>query len=380
MELLSALVPSTDPSTHPSGEGASSAPAAGPPADPAAPLVVTADELLLGDVLPLTAAAELTPQVAHGAAAALPGWARASVVLVGADLVDELARLAPERREHVYVLTRGHAPDLLFRSALDLGARQVVTLPASSGWLVDLLTDRTEQRADPARLVAVVGGSGGAGATTLACALAQRAARTGPSVVIDADPQGPGLDRILGMDRCEGFRWDALCSTTGRLSARAFHDALPRRDRLGVLSWYAGAPPQSLQAFAVREALSAARRGHDAVVVDLPRSGDRLVEEIAARCDHLLIVTTATLTGVAGAARVRARFADHGSAALVVRGEGLEAGDVAGVVGLPVLAQMRDQRGLDEAVELGAGPLRSGRGPLARAVDAVWAGLAGAGS
>jgi hypothetical protein len=38
---------------------------------------------------------------------------------------------------------------------------------------------------------------------------------------------------------------------------------------------------------------------------------------------------------------------------------------------LPVLATMADQRGLDEAIDLGAGPLRSRRGPLARAARAV---------
>jgi hypothetical protein len=38
---------------------------------------------------------------------------------------------------------------------------------------------------------------------------------------------------------------------------------------------------------------------------------------------------------------------------------------------MPVLATMGDQRGLDEAINLGAGPLRSARGPLARAARKV---------
>jgi hypothetical protein len=37
---------------------------------------------------------------------------------------------------------------------------------------------------------------------------------------------------------------------------------------------------------------------------------------------------------------------------------------------------MSDQRGLDEAVNLGAGPVRTGRGPLARAARACLADLA----
>lgn len=354
------------------------APPADPHLDPSAPLVVTADPQLLSEVLALTAAADVTPRVVPRAAQALTAWGRAATVLVGADQAADLARIAPEARRHVYILGRSGLPDSVFRTALDLGARQVVQLPTSAGWLVDLLTDLTEQRPERGRVVGVIGGTGGAGATTLACALGQWVADVAPAAVIDCDPQGPGLDRILGMERCEGFRWDALCHTTGRLSARALREALPRRDGLGVLSWYVGSAQQTLQAFAVREALSAARRGHEGVVVDLPRGGDRLVDEIAARCDLLVVVATASLSGVAGAARMRARFADHPAVGLVVRGEGIADREVESLVRAPVVARMRHQRGLDEAIDLGFGPLRSRRGPLGRAAAAVWSDVSGA--
>ena len=110
-------------------------------------------------------------------------------------------------------------------------------------------------------------------------------------MLLDCDPQGPGADRILGIERAEGFRRDALCQTTGRLSARALREALPRAGQLGVLTWYAGAAAPGLQAFAAREALSAARRGHDTVVLDLPRTASTLIDELVARCDQLVLVT-----------------------------------------------------------------------------------------
>lgn len=335
------------------------------------PLVVTADEALLAELLPLAAAADVTPTVARDPLAALVTWRRAPVVLVGPDLADQLVAIAPETRSRIFVVTLRSAPHELFRTALQLGADQVVELPGSAGWLVELLADLTEHLPGRGRVIGVIGGSGGAGATTLACALGQWAARSGPSVVIDCDPQGPGLDRMLGVERREGFRWDALCQTTGRLSARALREALPRRGDLGVLSWYVDGRVQSLQAFAVREALSAARRGHRTVVVDLPRSPDPLIDEVAARCDEILVATSASVVGVAGAARMRARFADHAAPAVVLRGESISAADVQRVVGLPVRTQMRDQRGLGEAVDLGLGPLRSSRGPLARAAARI---------
>jgi hypothetical protein len=53
----------------------------------------------------------------------------------------------------------------------------------------------------------------------------------------------------------------------------------------------------------------------------------------------------------------------------VLRGgaAGVSAEEVGRLMGLPVVATMSDQRGLDEAISLGVGPLRTGRGPLARA-------------
>lgn len=341
--------------------------------DTTSPLLVTADEELIADLSRLAAAADVVPATVRDPRDAMPAWVRAPAVLVGADLAPRMAEVSPERRSRTYVVARGRAPDELFRIALQLGAEQVVGLPASEEWLTEFLADLGDERPGEGRVIGVIGGSGGAGATTLAAALGQRAARDGDAVVIDCDPQGPGMDRVLGLERTPGFRWDALCHTTGRIGARALREALPRRDGVGALSWYVGANRSTLQPFAVREALSAARRGHGVVVVDLPRTTDPVVDEIAARCDDLLVVTTATVLGVASAARARQRFENHPGLGVVLRGEQLAAHEVAATLQMPVLAQMRHQRGLDEALDLGLGPLRAMRGPLARAVETILA-------
>jgi secretion/DNA translocation related CpaE-like protein len=340
-----------------------------------APLFVTADETLLDELLRLAAAAGSTPEVAHDAPAALRAWLKAPLVLVGEDLAADVARLSPSRRDAVFVVLKAPVPDRVFQVALALGAESVAELPQSEGWLVERLTDVVD--AGPARglTIGVVGGSGGSGATTFACALAQVAGRRGPSVVIDTDPLGPGLDRVLGLDPVDGVRWDALGHTTGRLSARALRESLPRRGAVAALTWYAGPRPRRLQAFAVREVLSAARRGHDTVVVDLPRTGDALTEEIAARCDHVLVTVVTTVAGVASAMRTCGRFPDPGAVGLVVRGPGMDDETLGRAVGVPVLHRMGDQRGLAESIDLGLGPIRSARNPLARAATSVLATL-----
>jgi secretion/DNA translocation related CpaE-like protein len=201
------------------------------------------------------------------------------------------------------------------------------------------------------------------------------AARSGPAVVIDADPLGPGIDRVLGLDGYDGIRWDALCQTTGRFSGRSLRESLPRRDGLGVLTWYPG-PQGSLQAFAVRNAIAAAQRGHQTVVVDLPRSVDPLVEELVARCDRVFVLTVPTVAGLASAVRLCARFRDPTSLRLVVRGDRVRSDAVSRLTTVSVAAQMPDQRGLEEAIDLGLGPVRSRRGPLGRTAVHVLADLA----
>ncbi len=122
----------------------------------------------------------------------------------------------------------------------------------------------------------------------------------------------------------------------------------------------------------MREALSAARRAHETVVVDLPRWSPAVADELVARCDRLVVVTTATVPAVAATSRMTARL-PRGARCLVVRGRGVDPRDVARATGVRDVVAMADQRGVDEAIDLGLGPLRGRRGALARAAGEVLA-------
>ena len=197
-------------------------------------MLITRDEQLLEDLLRLAAAAGTTLDVAHDTTSALRAWSSASVVLVGADQAEVLAAQRPPRRDQVHVVGNGPARDGLFRSALASGAVDVVELPAAEAWLVELLTDAADGAVHRARTVGVVAGSGGAGATTFACALALTAARTEPAVLLDLDPLGagrrPGGRASTPAGRaaapCAGTRWWARTagSAPGRCAPRC-----PRR-------------------------------------------------------------------------------------------------------------------------------------------------------
>lgn len=328
-------------------------------------LLITSSPDLHAEVARLAAASDVEVTASAVSHEALGTWASGSLVLVGADAAADLVDLAPPRRAGVHLV--GHAPgEAVFRAAVTLGVESVVDLPSGADWLAQLLADLGEPGV-VGRAVGVIGGGGGVGASTLACALAQGAARDGCTLLLDADPLGPGLDRMLGLEETSGIRWPDLHGTAGRLGARSLRDSVPRDLGPGVLTWSAG--QRHLDAMTAREAMTAARRGHDLVVVDLPRHADDVTLDLAGRCDVVLVLCRADVMGLAGAGRVVETFRlDTAVAGLVMRPGPVVDEDAEAVTGLPVLARLGDQRRVGDALDVGLGPLVGRRGPLARTV------------
>lgn len=335
---------------------------------PGRPVIVTQDESLLDDLLRLCAAAGSEPEVVFGAPPRAPSWEAAPLVLVGAESAARIRGAVPRRKG---VLLVGRDPDdaEVWRTAHDIGADHVLLLPDAEPWLVDRLADIAEGVGRPALTVGVVGGRGGAGASTLACALAVTSARAGRrTVLVDADPLGGGLDILVGAERNEGLRWPDLASSRGRLNSGVLEESLPRLDTLSVLSMGRG-DSVAVPAPAMRSVLGAARRRGGLVVVDLPRRVDEAVAESLAQLDVGLLVVPAELRAVAAATRVAAAFTMVlKDLRVVVRGpftDGLDAAETARLVGLPPAGELPPERRPDT---LGSGgpPGSSGRGPLAR--------------
>ena len=332
------------------------------------PLIVTADESLLDDLLRLAAAAGAVPEVVSDVADARRTWSAAGVVVVGADLAGPVAAARLSRREDVVLVTSHAADTRAWTHAVAMGAADVLTLPDAQGALIDLFGDCLEGGASAGSTVSVIGGSGGGGATTFAAALAMTSAQRRPTLLIDGDPLGGGIDVVLGTEHEAGLRWPDLVATSGRLAATTLRDALPRSGQLATLSSGRGSPVP-VPAAAMRSVLSAGQRGHEVVVVDLPRHLDAAAEEALVRSAVTLLVVPAEVRSVAAASRVLARLVDLAPrVGLVVRGPGpggLDADQISESLGVPAWAQMRPEKGLGRALDEGLGPLRRRRGPLA---------------
>jgi secretion/DNA translocation related CpaE-like protein len=333
--------------------------APGGTARPPTVLIVTADDRLLDDLLRLAAAAGVTPQVESDLTAVRRHWQAAPLVLVGSDQAVKTARSQPVRRAGVVVVGNDLDDAGIYQSAVAIGADQVVVLPDGESGLADRLADSVDEDGSGAAAVTVgvVGGCGGAGASTLAAALAMCATRRRlRTMLIDGDPLGGGIDMLFGGEHGTGMRWPQLAGTTGRVTATALRSALPDFDDLSVLSWdrddLVTVPPE-----AMRSVLGAAQRSCDLVVVDLPRYGGEAADEVLARATSTVLLVPRDVRACAAAARVAGRLSLAGTDIRVVARDStagsLKPADVAAHLGLPLTAQLRLDKDLDGQIESG---------------------------
>ncbi|MCX2970533.1 MULTISPECIES: septum site-determining protein Ssd [Streptomyces] len=341
-------------------------------------LIITEDAPLLDDLLRLCAAAGAEAEVAHGAPVDELRWRAAPLVLVGDDRAEPLrsSRGGPPHRPGVLLVGRDLDDHGIWQRAVRLGAEQVVFLPDSESWLAGRIADATEGVAEPALTVGVVGGRGGAGASTLACALAVTAADHGRrAVLLDGDPLGGGLDVVLGGESADGLRWPAFTGSRGRVGAAALEESLPLLHGVRVLSWDRAAPT-ALCPEAMRSVLAAARRRGGVVVVDVPRGLDESTAEAWAQLDVALLVVPAELRAVAASGRLASRLSlAVRDLRAVVRGPftaGLDGPEIARLLGLPLAGELPAERGLSAAVDSGVPPGAAAGGPLARFCSAFW--------
>jgi secretion/DNA translocation related CpaE-like protein len=341
------------------------------PFPPKRPLVVTSDPGLLDDLLRVAGDTGVTVDVAPDPAAARRWYGPAPLVLVGVDSAPHCARAHLPRRRGVVLVGYHDGPQPPDWPVADqLGADHIIGLPAAEPWLAGQLTHARRLATAGGRIVVVLGGRGGAGASVLAAGLAVTAANTGlRTLLIDADPLGGGLDMLLGWETVTGLRWPELTDTSGRVDPPSLVESLPGRGDLAVLSWDRG-DVLAVPVEAMATALDAGRRGRDLVVVDLSRRLDEAAMLALGAADRGYLVVPAELRACAAAARVAAVAAPHcPSLSVVVRSPapgGLSAADVAKSLGLPLYGHLRAETNLPVALERGNAPGEAPEGSLAK--------------
>lgn len=273
-----------------------------------------------------------------------------------------------ERTPRLLVTGSAEIPTEVWSAALALGARAVIPLPGGSEELLSHLAEQARPRSS-GLLLGVVGGCGGAGASSFAARLAAAARPRGPITLIDADPLGGGVDLLVEAPATDGVGWQEAAEL-GPDDGEALLGGLPEVD--GVHLLVAGDGPGPTER-ALPPVLSALAALGGTVVVDLSTA---MVPVAAPQLDRLLVVTPSTDHAVRAAARrLRAWQLPDGLAhAVVRRGGPLGLGEVGEDLGLPLAGGFRDssrgtvplldvrRRGADRAARELLARLRTGAG------------------
>ena len=235
-----------------------------------------------------------------------------------------------------------------------LGCAHVAELPLASAWLASQLAP---QRGSA--VLGIVGAVGGAGATTVAMACAVGAGAD--CLLVDADPDSPGLDLPLGIPEGQGVRWDQVPDTTDPLDPASLRVALPWVGQVAIVTG-TGLPRRSPAAPGsglgrLAGVVGVGRAEFDRTVVDLGRGP--VPPGLVGPGDVLALVLPATLAGVVAGRRIL-ECAHASEVVVLLRPTGwLPADEVAEQLGVPVAFEVPHLRRAAELAD--CGDLLSGR-------------------
>ncbi|WP_113694930.1 septum site-determining protein Ssd [Amycolatopsis albispora] len=344
-------------------------------------LVVAADAVVLDEVLRLAAVANCETECVPDLFAARARWKEAPLVLVDEAAVTEDDPVELPRRKGVLVVCKGPPEPGTWQRAFAVGAQQVHSLPDDETAVLKAFAEIVDGPARPGgRVLAVLGGRGGAGASVFAAGVATVAARAGEHpLLIDCDPLGGGLDLLLGAENHGQSRWSDLRVDSGRVLLSALDEALPRREcGAGWFSWLSadGSRPSG---DAIAGVVESARRAGRLVVCDLPRHLGDGSAEAAARADLAVVVVPLEHRACSAAKHVVALLRSAGAdTRIVAQGPahtGPTATEAATRIGAPLLAEYRRESRLTRSLARGTYPPPRRRSPLHSAAVAALTAL-----
>lgn len=322
---------------------------------PPCPLVVTADPDFAESARRWCAAAGRETETIEDIGSVRGAWRAAPVVVVDVRQLDLLLAVELPRRDDVVVVAP--EPEVAWRASLDLGARDVLALDQDAAIVAVVV--RALDGAGEACAISVIGACGGVGASTLAVATSALAVRRDlTAVLVDGDSSAGGVDLIMGAEAAVGSRWNDLDGAIGQVGVSELASTLPVHQGVSLVTFGRDAEP----VYGAAPVISAAVRGFDLVVADVPRHLDDLGRELIARSVLTVLVVPRRLGGVVAARALADRLdARTESLAVVTRScpSAMSRAGVEAQLGLPVLADIGTSRRLPTDVEHGLGPLRT---------------------
>jgi secretion/DNA translocation related CpaE-like protein len=288
--------------------------------------------------------------------------------LIGAYRVFIDQSLAPESFIHnqVVILAPDGTSAQTWQLALQLDAEHVEVLPSQTDWLIEHLVPPADTRAHVVSVTPVVGG---AGASTMACALAAQYSAQGMKVcLIDADLGAGGLDVVMGCEQAEGMRWADFAGLEGTVSGTELYDSVIISGGIHLVAPKRGQFDIELnQIIALIETVATAC---DVVLIDTPRLADRITRPLNEVSDDVLLVipTTVQASSLVTSHKEALSQTRCGLVARQVPGSGLTALGIAQAVDIPLRASVPTDTRIVEQVEQGLGLTHVTLGAFSRAI------------
>lgn len=225
--------------------------------------------------------------------------------------LEALAARHPERRPALIVV--GASTDVsMMRLAMQAGARDLLPNPVVKADLLEAVERVRRERQRPAQrtqgsIAAFINAQGGCGATLLACNVAYMlaAASKKRTALLDLDLQFGAAPLYLDLFPKRGV-WQAVENISGLDDVALDGYFCKHACGLNVLSHGADEPIETveLSPAAASRLIDVALRGHDHLVIDLPRRVDAVTAMVLQRSQQAVVVLQQSVTALRDATRL----------------------------------------------------------------------------
>lgn len=204
-----------------------------------------------------------------------------------------------------------------------------------------------------ARKIVITSGKGGAGKTTVACALACYLASRGKAVALcDADFGLNNIDVALGVENLVSY--DLVDAIEGRCRPTQALVSHPVYPALKILTSSHSAPERYVSPQALKVILDSLAPKFDYIIIDCPAGIDEGFHRAVSVAEEAIIVTTPCISALRDADKVITLLKSYHlknvslvinkiRGDLLISGESLSHSEIAGLLRLPILATVPEE-------------------------------------
>ena len=266
----------------------------------------------------------------------------------------------------VVLITTGKPATEIWHRAVATGARYVAFLPEAREWLIQNLIPQTIRNA---KVIGVIGASGGIGASLLASQIATDYAKSKHIVLLtELSKTSGGLDVLWGIEEDKGLRWSDLAGNNKLFFNQDFLRALPSSNSVAILS----TDTKNINAeLGVINKIQQLQKCVDVLVIDLANPESSNFTEAVELCDYVIFMVGSTIRSVSAANQLKLIYPKLLKSKLVVRnlaGTSLAALNIAKTLDLHLVGEITSDLKIVEQLEQGISPAQISTGSISKAI------------